>query len=56
MSSTLPSAQAGWVEYADALGTSVDYPQDIFSRQQGQEGGGPVYVSRMDARAYMFSR
>ena len=54
--STSAFAQARWVAYEDALGTRVEYPEHIFSQRQGQEGGGPVYVSRdRRARLHIFS-
>jgi hypothetical protein len=49
-------AQQRWVEYTDARGTRVEYPQDLFSVRKGAEGGGPVLMSRDGrARLHMFS-
>jgi hypothetical protein len=44
------AAQESWALYADVRGTRVEYPRDIFSVHQGNDGAGQVFTTQ-DGRA-----
>jgi hypothetical protein len=49
-------AQEHWIEYADARGTRIEYPADLFSERKGNEADGPVFTTRDGrARLHMYS-
>jgi hypothetical protein len=54
---TLPQkapAQSGWITYADEVGTRVEYPSDVFSRNSGSpEIGTGKRFSTADGRAHL---